>query len=388
MVNYSDSKAVYVGKLNGIILPENIFVTTLKPSQFLADLKRKYRDYIKSSLKSKNIPIFDIITKEGIDNIIINILKQVAVNNKQELNELLQITKNEYLPINLLIAKNKTMVSNITTTRYEANLKIIMKKMNIDNVKYFYENPNDVITAIDNLPLSLATKKNYLKSISSIIPTENPLKNIYGNQLTLLSSQEDDIRNEQVKNPDIIYKNSNTLNKVTLDLVKKNSIQNAVISIFYSGFYLPVFRIKEVITMKWKNYNILTDNYISFDTNEFILNDYKTVKMYQQQKVKFPDYVKDLMLKLIRERNNQDTDYLLLKDKKPFNESEFSKKVTDIFDVNVNNLRSMYITGKFNDGLINTENDKIKLAKDMRNSPDVFRYYIKFDENKQPIKFV
>jgi hypothetical protein len=388
MVNYSDSKAVYVGKLNGIILPENIFVTTLKPSQFLADLKKKYRDYIKSSLKSKNIPIFDIITKEGIDNIIINILKQVAVNNKQELNELLQITKNEYLPINLLIAKNKTMVSNITTTRYEANLKIIMKKMNIDNVKYFYENPNDVITAIDNLPLSLATKKNYLKSISSIIPTENPLKNIYGNQLTLLSSQEDDIRNEQVKNPDIIYKNSNTLNKVTLDLVKKNSIQNAVISIFYSGFYLPVFRIKEVITMKWKNYNILTDNYISFDTNEFILNDYKTVKMYQQQKVKFPDYVKDLMLKLIRERNNQDTDYLLLKDKKPFNESEFSKKVTDIFDVNVNNLRSMYITGKFNDGLINTENDKIKLAKDMRNSPDVFRYYIKFDENKQPIKFV
>jgi hypothetical protein len=387
MVNYTDSKVVYVGKLNGIILPDNIFVTTLKPSQYLADLKKKYRNFINDK-KGYNIPIFDIITKEGIDNIIINVLKEVPITNKQKLNELLEKTKNEYSPINLLISKNKTSINNTTEERYQANLRIVMKKLSIDNLNYFYENPTDVISRIDDLTLSLETKKNYLKSISSIIPPNNPTKNIYGNHMTLLSAEVENITNKQEKKANIIYKTSATLNNVTLNLVEKNKIQDAVISLFYSGFHLPVFRIKEVITMKWKNYNTKKDNYISWPTNEFVLNNYKTFKVYGQQKVNFSNYVKDLLFKLISSIDNKDNDYLLIKNNKPFIESDFSTKVSSIFDVNVNNLRSMYITSKFNNGEINTENDKIQLAKNMRNSTNIFKNYIKFDENKQPIKFV
>jgi hypothetical protein len=389
MVNYSDSKVVSIGKLDDLLQPDNIFVTTLKPSQFLADLRKKYRNYMKAKMDS-NIAIFDIITKVGLENITIKVLKQVALKNKQELNDLLLTTKNEYLlPIDLLISKNKTLISGTTVAIYEANLKIVMRKLEIDNVKYFYENPDDVISRIDNLPISLETKKNYFKSISAIIPVNNPLKKVYGSHITQLSSKVEVIQNEQLKNPDIIYKSALTLNKITMELVKKGNLQDAVISLFYSGFYLPVFRIKEVISLKWKNYNVVKDNYISFGTDEFILNDYKTVKVYGNQKVKFPKNVKDLMLKLISSIEDKDNDYLLIKNnKQPYNESEFSLKVSNIFGTNVNNLRSMYITAKFNDGLINTETDKIKLATEMRNSPSVFKTYIKFDENKQQIKFI
>jgi hypothetical protein len=151
---------------------------------------------------------------------------------------------------------------------------------------------------------------------------------------------------------------------------------------------MPVFRVKEVITMKWKNYDTKKDNYISWKTDEFILNNYKTFKVYGQQKVEFSKYVKDLSFKSISSIDNKNNDYLSIKNNKPFIESDFSTKVSSIFDVNVNNLRSMYITSKFNNGDMNTENDKIQLAKNMRNSPHVFKNYIKFDEYKQPINFV
>jgi hypothetical protein len=386
MVNYSQTKIVSIGVLNHITQPDNIFITTLRASQYLADLKRKYRSYMTDN-KGINQPIFDIITKDGIENIIIIVLKEVSLNNKQESNILLQNIKKQYIPINVIIAKNKTSNAVITNSRYESNLKIIMKKIDANNLTIFYDEPDNVIEKIGKLDVSDETKKNYTKSILSIISPTNELKIIYGKYLKSLQNDIEIIRNKQIKSPNVIYKSSDTLNKITLDLLENNKLEDAVISIFYSGYHLPVWRLKEVYTLKWKNYNPKVDNYISWETKEFILNDYKTMKLYGTQTIKIPLYVDKLLERHIK-YTNSDSDYVFLKKNRPYTQCEFSKKVIDIFGINLNNLRSMYITSKYNDGLLNTEEQKINLSKIMRNSPDVFKYYIKFESENVNIEFI
>lgn len=75
------------------------------------------------------------------------------------------------------------------------------------------------------------------------------------------------------------------------------------------------------------------------------------------------------------------TDYLFVnKNNCTFNESQFSIKVKTIFGNSVNTLRSFYLTDAYNTGKLNTERQKQEMAVNMRNSVDVFKHYIKFNE--------
>ena len=179
------------------------------------------------------------------------------------------------------------------------------------------------------------------------------------------------------------------MNKITIDLKKQANYKNASVSVFYTGFWIPVCRLKEVYTLKFKNHNKLIDNYIDWTTHELVFNDYKTKKLYGMQKVKISSYMENLFLKLISSYDNTDNDYLFVKKSYlPYNEVDFSKLVVNIFGVSVNKLRSMYITDNFNKGLLNTEQQKIEFSQGLRNSPDVFKYYIKFVGGTDNIVFV
>ena len=392
MVFFGDSKIVAITAKDALIFPENILSTTSRPSQYLADIRRKYRNYINGNLvngkTAAKLAIFDIITQIGNDKIIIKILKEEPLENRIQLNELLEKVKLEYTPLNERIEKNKPDISAKSVQDYNRNLKIVMSKLKVQNVNYFVTNPEDVITAIDALPVAIPTKKNYYKSITSIIPASNPVKEIYGNHLVKLSGEEQTIVNKQLQNPDVEYRMPSTLNKITEQLIEDEKIQDAVISIFYSGFYFEPFRLKEVASMHWKNYNPEKDNFIDWASNEFVLNSYKNFKTYGQQRVKFPVFVRRLMMQSIALLDNQDNDLLLLKKNIPFNESKLSKQVSKIFGDSANDLRSMFITYKMNNNEINRQEDKIELSIGMRNSPSIFKNYIKYDKDGMPIKFI
>ena len=383
MVNYSNNKIVSIGIKDHTPVMNSLLSTTIRPSQFLAELKRKYNAFT-SGRTALYTPVYDIIDKIGVNNLTVKPIISAPAKNKQEANKILEDTKIKYIPIVPLIPVNvKDNVKNIaeiTKIRYEANLKIVMKLFNYPNIQVFYNDADGVISNIEKLDKSNETKKNYIKAVLSIIPAiKNDLKIKYGLYLHTLNEAVNNIKNQQIKPEGVEYKNSHTLNLITKKLKDDEDYKKASVSVFYTGYYMPVSRLKEIYTLKYKNPNIKTDNYINFKTGEIVFNDYKTSKLYGTQTIKMDNYISGLFLKLISSLPNIKNDYLFIRNSGlPYNEVDFSKLVNSIFGVGVNQLRSFYLTDNFNKGLLNTEKQKNDFARGMRNSKDAFKHYIKF----------
>lgn len=362
MVNYSQSKILNIGEK---ISSDTIFATTNSVQNFMREMRKKFACE---------------------KNEIVTVLVQKSVNNKVELNNLLNDTKKKYF-VEPVISDGKDLKS-ITLKRYDANLKIVMKILKIYDVKYFIENAKETLDMIIKLKKADNTKKNYIKSIISILPkkTNKIVLDIYISGLSDLQEKINVIVNNQMKLENVDYKTAIQLNEITKDLIKKNELLDAVITIFYTGYYIPVCRLLEIYTLKISNYNIEKDNYIDFSNEKLVFNNYKTSHLYGKQFVKLHSSIIKLFQKLINTYTTK-SDFLLQINGRPFYESDFSKKIKDIFGINLNLLRSMYFTDNYNKGFLHTEKQKINFAKKMRNSISVFKYYIKFDKNDDVEKY-
>lgn len=130
MVNCAKSKIISVGKTVNM---DFIFATTNSVVDFMRENRKKFVLYEHSFL-----PIFNflkIYLKPSV-----TVLLEQSVNIKVELNSLLESTRKKYYVEPVIIKDLKI----ITMDRYNANLKIVMKFLKIDDVSYFKENPKNV----------------------------------------------------------------------------------------------------------------------------------------------------------------------------------------------------------------------------------------------------
>ena len=376
MVNYQNAKIVSVGSNDHSPSSKTILFTTQKPSVYLADLKRKYKLF--QTGKGKRLPIYDVFDSVGISNTRIQVLGEQAVNNKKELNQFFADTKTRFdVPIEETIKKTKER-KDITNQRYESNVKVLMKFLTVKDTTIFFYHPKKVIDFIMALQKSDETKKNYIKAILSIIPrsqSQVPLLTTYGDALMVLQERINGKTNKQERKQNVSYKTPQQLDRISQQLKADGNHEDHLISLFYTGVPYPVWRLKELQTLKYQNANRQTDNYIDWGKNQIVLNDYKTFKEYGQVRLPLKKEVKQAII----QNHTGNTDYVLTDNQnRPYTESALSKKIKSVMGYCVDDLRSMYITYNYEEGNLHTEEQKISFCKGMRNSPSVLKYYIKF----------
>jgi hypothetical protein len=154
-------------------------------------------------------------------------------------------------------------------------------------------------------------------------------------------------RKEKMLNPEQLKeKNDALIAKYKKDKTK-DSLNDVVISVLMSGVYFPPRRL-EYALVKTRDYNKETDNYII--KNKIYLNQYKTSAKYGMQTVIIP---KEIMPFITKAGKENASGYLLeAKGGKPYSSSSLSKKLTALFGLGIDLIRSSYINHViYEDGL-------------------------------------
>lgn len=141
-----------------------------------------------------------------------------------------------------------------------------------------------------------------------------------------------------------------------------------------SGVYMPPRR-NDMIFIKIKDIDETKDNYIDMTKNEFVYNQYKTVRKYGQQKVDFPAEFKVILKKYLAKVKGQT--YLLEHQGQPFLSTELTRELYKIFGkkISTSMLRHIYLSNVYANtpGLIEMN----KRAHDMGQSVGMALTYVK-----------
>jgi len=143
-----------------------------------------------------------------------------------------------------------------------------------------------------------------------------------------------------------------------------------------TGHYIPPRRSMDYALMKFRNYNKASDNFL--DKNQFVFNQYKTAKTYNQQTIEIPRSFRVLITKYIRTiPDGVDT---LLYDTKngEMSSVKITQRLNALFGgarVSVSMLRHIYLTDKL--GNIPRLEELNQLAEDMGHSRKMQLEYIK-----------
>ena len=155
-----------------------------------------------------------------------------------------------------------------------------------------------------------------------------------------------------------------------------DDLNNVVISVLMSGVYLPPRRL-EYSLVKIKDFDKKTDNFIV--KNKIYLNQYKTVAKYGQQIVELP---KEIMPYINKAVKTNESFLLQTKLEKPYTSSSLSKKLSALFGMGADLLRSSYINyNLYDDNLL----QKLEsTAEAMGNSVESQKkYYVKSNLDEQ-----
>lgn len=141
-----------------------------------------------------------------------------------------------------------------------------------------------------------------------------------------------------------------------------------------SGVYFPPRR-SEMIHIKMKDVDKEKDNYIDLSTNEIVYNQFKTMKKYGQQRVKFPPAFKAIVKKYLAKMSGQT--YLLERQGIPFLATELTREMYKIFGKNISTsmLRHIYLSSVYQD--VPTIKEMQERATDMGHSISEALQYVK-----------
>jgi hypothetical protein len=115
-----------------------------------------------------------------------------------------------------------------------------------------------------------------------------------------------------------------------------------------SGVYMPPRR-SDMVLIKIKDVDPDKDNFIDMPKNEFVYNQYKTVKKYGQQRVGYPQTFKAILKKYLAKVKGQT--FLLEHRGQPFLPSELTKEMYQIFGkkISTSMLRHIYLSSIYKD---------------------------------------
>jgi integrase len=288
----------------------------------------------------------------------------------------------------------KTMKTYINIlNKLLSNLRI--KNKNI-TYNFFLQNYGKIIKYIKENIKNLGSQNTYISSILNILK-KNQLDNnklIETKYRELLNENREIINKNKLNNEKNEKENKNWLSYEEL-INKYNELENKYIQYLYNpkkldkqlfnkiqnyiilSFYILIEpRRLEYTTLKYQNYDILNDNYINFNNNTIVLNNYKTSKYNKDFNIDLNNNkLLDLINKFIqlKNKNNIISDYLFTSiNNNPLDNTQITKRLNSIFDKNisVSMIRKIYLTHNYGNN-IDTFKNIIKTSKNMGNSVNV-----------------
>lgn len=237
-----------------------------------------------------------------------------------------------------------------TLKTYTSILFSLIKKTELPQDMKSFDNTDVILKHISANPMA-QSRKTALSGL--FVLTGNPK---YGEQMSKdIKIVNDDYkkkimspeRKEKMLNPEQLKEKNDALIAKYKKEKTKDSLNDVVISVLMSGVYFPPRRL-EYALVKTRDYNKETDNYII--KNKIYMNQYKTSAKYGMQSVIVPKEIMPYITKAVKENASG---YLLeAKGGKPYSSSSLSKKLTTLFGLGIDLIRSSYINHViYEDGL-------------------------------------
>ena len=384
MPDYKLSKILSFGIQDHNLNDPNTFLlssTNKNIKSVLADIIRRYKQNADGMAPTR--PYYKIIKDLGTSNLTVKLVEERPLNNKTELNDFYtSINKQITLPIEQKIELIKPEIKQITRTRYNANMKTLMKRMDTNN-PLFLKDTKKVINFIIRSDWRPETQKNFFKAIIATIPDTEPYKQDYRTELLRLIGITQDSRDSNglskaqegkwINYSDILTKTAKFQEDFTSTGIISDSL---LLSYFYSGKYFAPYRIEEISNLKMftTDIDVNKDNYI--EGNKIVLNIYKTSKKYGRITQHIPQELADLLTQYYNQKKHEKNTYLMTdyRGNQPSVRSIIGK-LEKAFGASCNILRKSYITNLYETGKLNTNKQMKKISVEMRDSVEMMLSY-------------
>lgn len=276
---------------------------------------------------------------------------------------------------------NKRKLSDSTLRTYSSVLYNVADKLGEKHLGVFTEQKAKVLEYVTALEKP-QTRKTILSALF-VMTGEKDYQDKMKEDIDVVnkhySTRKMDAKREEKKIPfeEVKEINARLLREHQASPYDREKLQNYVISMLCSGEHISPRRLLDWISMKTKNYDKKTENYIL--GNKFYFNKYKTSRLYGLQTIDIPANVKAMINKL-KKLNPPTSDYLLNNRKgEPLTSSGLNKILTSIYGFSVDMLRSIFLTDEVydNDLLKKLE----KTASEMGHSVEAQKmFYVKDNE--------
>lgn len=245
----------------------------------------------------------------------------------------------------------KRKLSDSTLRTYSSVLYNVADKLGEKHLGVFSEQKSKVLEYVTGLEKP-QTRKTILSALF-VLTGEKDYQDKMKEDIDVVnkhySTRKMDAKREEKKIPFEQVKeiNAKLLREHQSSPYDREKLQNYVISMLCSGEHISPRRLLDWISMKTKNYDKKTENYIL--GNKFYFNKYKTSRLYGLQTIDIPPNVKAMINKL-KKLNPPTSDYLLNNRKgEPLTSSGLNKLLTSIYGFSVDMLRSIFLTDEVYD---------------------------------------
>jgi hypothetical protein len=298
------------------------------------------------------------------------------------------------------IKKCKPQISDGSLKTYNSLLRSIHKavfKGDEKDVKNF-QKEKLVMDFLEKKPYN--TRKTYLAALVCVAPTVERYKEVMMgdiktyNEETKKSELSDKLENSAISQTEIdnliasLKQNAKVLyKKGRLRMADLMDIQNYVLLSMYYGHIVPR-RAQDYVNMLYKNYNKTTDNYVDFDNNKLVFNQYKTAQkmgkeLKGRQELELPPSLKKILKKWVAVIPGDVDNLFFNSSLDPLSNVSLNQRLNSIFGgkKSVNALRHFYLTSKYKTLMEDTQ----KMSEDMEDmgsSSAQANVYVKVHNNE------
>lgn len=264
------------------------------------------------------------------------------------------------------IKKAKPKISDGSLKTYNSLLRSIHKAVfdgDDANVKNFAKE-KPIMTFLEKKPYS--TRKTYLAALICVAPDVATYKEVMMgdiksyNDETKKSELTDKLENSAISQEEIdqivadLKQNAKGLyKKKQLRVPDLMELQNYVLLSLYYGHIVPR-RATDYVAMLYQNYNPDKDNYVDFDNDKLVFNQYKTAQkmgetLKGRQELQMPSSLKKILKKWIEVIPREVDNLFFNSNLEPLSNVSLNQRLNAIFQkkASVNALRHFYLTSKY-----------------------------------------
>ena len=298
------------------------------------------------------------------------------------------------------IKKAKPKISEGSLKTYNSLLRTIHKAVfgtDDANIKNFAKE-KPVMEYLNKKPYN--TRKTYLAALICVAPAVATYKEVMMgdikeyNDETKKSELTDKLENSAISQEEIdgivadLKQNAKGLyKKKQLRVPDLMELQNYVLISLYYGHIVPR-RAQDYVNMLYQNYNKEKDNYLDFDNDKLVFNQYKTAQkmgevLKGKQELELPSSLRKILKKWIEVIPKEVDNLFFNSNLEPLSNVSLNQRLNAIFGgkKSVNSLRHFYLTSKYKD-LMEQNQEMAEEMNDMGSSSAQANNYIKIN-NKE-----